>query len=291
MLANPIPWPDGKRCAVALTWDVDVDSGLRYAQPDKADTLVATQSFVRYEPTIAVPRLVELFRKLDLRLTFFVPGWVIERYPSTVELLLENGHEIGLHGYMHERSNQLTQQDEALVLGRALDAYSRVIGGRPRGWRAPGFAFSRHSLDLLIDAGFDYDSSLMGNEVPYMLQGKARQLLELPTDWTSDDWPQYMHNRDFGYTMPIASPGRAMEVFRAEFDAAHAYGALWISVWHPFLSGRLARLHAIAELIDYMRNHEGVWFARLDEVCDHVGRLTAAGKWNPAIEQPATYAA
>ena len=40
MLANPIPWPDGNRCAVALTWDVDADSGLIYAHPDSADTLV-----------------------------------------------------------------------------------------------------------------------------------------------------------------------------------------------------------------------------------------------------------
>lgn len=284
MLANPIQWPEGKQCAVALTWDVDADSGLNYVHPDSADTLVATQSFVRYGPSIAVPRLMEVFRRFDLQLTFFVPGWVIERYPLAIELILENGHEVALHGYMHERSNQLTQDEEADVLGRALEAYATHVGGRPRGWRAPGFAFSKHSLDLLIKAGFDYDSSLMGNEVPYAIQGSAGQLLELPTDWTFDDWPHYMHNRDFGYTMPISSPARAMEVFRSEFDAVHTYGALWITVWHPFLSGRLARLHAIVEFIEYMRSRGGVWFARLDEICDHVRLLGTEKKWTPTVE-------
>jgi peptidoglycan/xylan/chitin deacetylase (PgdA/CDA1 family) len=289
MLANPIPWPEGTRCAVALSWDVDADSGLMWAHPDSADMLVATQSFVRYDSTIAIPRLMEVFRRLEMRQTFFIPGWVIESYPAAVDLILRDGHEVALHGYMHERSNQLTRDDEANVLGRAIEAYVKHVGRRPRGWRAPGFAFSKYSLDLLISAGFDYDSSLMGNEVPYTLQGAAGQLLELPTDWTFDDWPHYMHNRDFGYAMPISSPQRAMEVFRSEFDAVHAYGALLITVWHPFLSGRLARLHAIVEFIEYMRSRGGVWFARLDQICDHVQSLMTDDRWRPSTEKIPPY--
>ena len=68
--------------------------------------------------------------------------------------------------------------------------------------------------------------------------GSNRSLLELPTDWTLDDFPHYAHNRDLGYRMPISAPQRAMEVFRSEFDAAWEFGGLWISVWHPALSGR-----------------------------------------------------
>lgn len=285
MLENPLPWPDGHRCSVSITWDVDVDSGLRYAHGAKADSLAATLSFVKYSPRVALPRLMKVFSALELRLTFFVPGWVIENYPAAIEQIQRHGHEIGLHGHMHERSNQLTKQKEAAVLEKALRAYEKHIGGRPRGWRAPGFAFSDNSVDLLAEAGFSYDSSLMGDDVPYVIQGASGQLLELPTDWTLDDWPPYMHNRDFNYAMPISAPARAMEVFRAEFDAAHRYGAMWISVWHPFLSGRLAKLHAIVELVDYMRSKEGVWFARLEEIYDHVRSLQRDGSWQPTIEQ------
>jgi peptidoglycan/xylan/chitin deacetylase (PgdA/CDA1 family) len=285
MLLNPLPWPDGHRCAVSITWDVDVDSGLRYAHGAKADALMATQSFVKYSPRVALPRLMQVFATLELRLTFFVPGWVIDTFPSAVEQIRRHGHEIGLHGYLHERSHQLAKTDEAEVVERALRAYENLLGGRPRGWRAPGFAFSDNSLELLLAAGFDYDSSLMGNDLPYVIEGASGQLLELPTDWTLDDWPYYMHNRDFNYTMPICAPARAMEVFRAEFDAAHRYGALWISVWHPFLSGRPARLHAIVELVEYMRSKRGVWFAPLEEICDHVEKLRLSGMWHPMVEK------
>jgi hypothetical protein len=59
MIANPIPWPDGARCAVAMTWDMDADSAFNWYNKDTADTLVAAQSWTRYDPLIAIPRLVE----------------------------------------------------------------------------------------------------------------------------------------------------------------------------------------------------------------------------------------
>lgn len=289
MIANPLPWPNGHRCAVAISWDVDADSGLNFRYPETADTLVASQSQVRFGPTVAVPRLVEVLRQLEMRQTFFVPGWVIERYPDAIDLILENGHELALHGHLHERANELTRDHEAALLGKALDAFRRRTGREPRGWRAPAFAFSKHSLDLLVGAGFDYDSSLMGDEVPYVIEGRAGRLVELPVDWTFDDWPHYMHNRDYGYAMPIAAPQHAMEVFRSAFDAAHRYGALLVTVWHPFLSGRLARLHAIVEFVEHMRNAGNVWFARCDEIADHVQALIRAGTWQPRVERIPPY--
>ena len=289
MIDNRIPWPDGARCAVAITWDMDGDSGLNYYNPTNADTLVASQSFVRYGPAIAVPRLVEVFRRLELRQTFFVPGWCIEKYPAAVDLLLENGHEIALHGYLHERPNELSKDHEQYVLGRGVEAFVRHVGRRPRGWRAPSFAFSKHSLGYLIEEGFEYDSSLMGDDIPHLIADDTGSLVEMPTQWDLDDWPHYMHNRDFKFMMPISSPKRAMEVFTAEFDAAWEHGGLWVSVWHPFLSGRPAKLAAVVELVEYMRKKGNVWFARLDEVCDHVTALIAEGTWEPRVDRIPPY--
>jgi len=289
MLDNPIPWPDGNRCAVSITWDVDADSGLNYYNQDKADNLIASQSQTRYDPLIAVPRLVKLLHRLDMRQTFFFPGWCIEKYPAAVDMLLKEGHEIALHGYLHERPNEVSAKDELYWLQRAIDAFERHIGKRPIGWRAPSFAFSKHSLAYLIGEKFTYDSSLMGDEIPYRLHHETGTMLELPVDWTLDDWPHYMHNRDFRFTMPISSPARAMEVFRAEFDAAWRHGAMWISVWHPFVSARLARLDAVVELIAHMHKKGGVWFAPLADVARHVERLIASGKWHPREEHLPLY--
>jgi len=99
-----------------------------------------------------------------------------------------------------------------------------------------------------------------------------------------DDWTQYVCLREFGYMLPIASPERATEVFRAEFDAAWRHGLLWNSVWHPFVSGRAARCDAMVELIEYMKSKGGVWFARLDEIATHVRSEIAAG-WKPRVDR------
>lgn len=282
MLANPVPWPDGARCAVSITWDMDVDSSLNFYQKERADTLLAAQSLTRYDAFVAVPRLARLFGDMKLPQTFFVPGWCIEKYPDPCRIILEHGHELALHGYLHERPNELSADEERYWLDRAVTAYERFAEAHATGWRAPSFAFSKYSLPYLAEHGFRYDSSLMGDDVPYLIEdGRGASLLELPTDWTNDDWPQFMHNRDFSYTMPISEPDKGMAVFRAQFEAAWNIGGLFITVWHPFLSGRPARLEAVLRLVEFMQEKGGVWFARLDQIQAHVGRLMAAGKWTP----------
>lgn len=285
LIENPIPWPEGCRCAVAFTWDMDADSSLHLANPERADTMLGSATLVRYGPTIAIRRLMDVYRRFELRQTFFIPGWCIERYPDAVDLIQENGHEIGLHGYLHECSHALSRDDEAHWLQRGLDAYRSRIGGVPRGWRAPLYSFSKHSLDLLIAAGFDYDASLMGDDQPHLIVCPSGSLVELPSSWVLDDWPQYMHSEDFQFMMPIRSPDVATAVFEAEFEAAWKHGGLWICVWHPFLSGRLSRVDAMIGLIERMQERGGVWFATLAEIAAHVRTLTSQGLWSPRTDR------
>jgi peptidoglycan-N-acetylglucosamine deacetylase len=230
VIKNPIPWPHGARCAVAFTFDMDAESLMHLYFPDTAPNRVAMAAMLRYDAQVAVPRLLDLLAHYQLRQTFFVPGWCIETYPKTIDAILTAGHELGHHGYMHEKLNQLSQDDERVSLQRGIDAIVKASGRRPRGFRAPSYSFSRHTLGLLLDEGIEYDSSLKGDDIPYLLTDGARTAVELPTDLSLDDWTQYVCLKDFGYMLPIASPQRAMEVFRAEFDAAHKYGGIWVAV-------------------------------------------------------------
>jgi peptidoglycan/xylan/chitin deacetylase (PgdA/CDA1 family) len=284
VIRNPIPWPDGARCAVAFTFDMDAESLLHLYFPDTAPNRVAMAAMLRYDAEVAVPRLVDLLQRYALRQTFFVPGWCIETYPAAVEAIVAGGHELAHHGFMHEKLNQLSRADERESLERGIAAIVKASGRRPRGFRAPSYSFSKHTLELLLDAGVEYDSSLKGDDIPYLLTDGARTLVELPTDLSLDDWTQYVCLKDFGYMLPIASPPRAMEVFRAEFDAAWKYGGLWVAVWHPFVSGRMSRAEAIAGLIEYMQARGGVWFATLEEITAHVRRVTGTS-WTPRVDR------
>jgi peptidoglycan-N-acetylglucosamine deacetylase len=288
-IANPPPWPNGARCAVAFTFDMDADSILHLAHHQNANNLVAAMSMLQYGPRVAMPRILAFYREMRVKQTFFIPAWCIERYPAAIEAALADGHEIAHHGYLHEHPNELSAEKERYWLRRGIEVITRVTGARPVGYRAPVYKFSQNSLELLLAEGFRYDASLMGDDIPYLLSNGTSSLLELPSHYALDDWGHYMFSREFDYRMPIKSPGQAMEVFRAEFDAAWRYGGLWISVWHPFVSGRLARFDAVADLMEYMAHKGGVWFATLRDICAHVEALIASGKWTPRTDRLPQY--
>jgi peptidoglycan/xylan/chitin deacetylase (PgdA/CDA1 family) len=284
VIENPIKWPSGYQCAVSFSFDMDAESLLHIYFPDTAHNRLAMASRLRYGPEVAVPRIVDALGRLGLRQTFFVPGWCIEQYPRAVRLIVDHGHEIAHHGYLHEKINQLSHDEERAVFRRGLDAIVKATGQRPVGYRAPSGAFSQHTLDLLVEEGFAYDASLAGHDIPYLVTNGRGTLVELPHDLTMDDWTQYVCLKEFGYMLPIASPQRATEVFRAEFDAVWRHGAFWNAVWHPFVSGRMARCDAMVELIEYMQAKGRVWFARLDEIAAHVQAEVAAG-WTPRVDR------
>ncbi|MEM7122592.1 MAG: polysaccharide deacetylase [Pseudomonadota bacterium] len=281
MLRNPIPWPNGARCAVAFTFDMDGESLIHVSYPDTADAKVASTSDLRYGPEVGVPRILDIYKKFGLRQTFFIPGWCIENYPATIEAILADGHEIGHHGWLHGKPNLMSDNEEADDIARGVEAIVKATGSKPRGFRAPSYAMSRRTLGFLQDHGMVYDASLMGDDIPYVVENERGSLVELPSHWPLDDWTQYVTFPDFGVRQPIKAPSEAYKVHVEEFDAAWEHGAFWCAVWHPFVSGRLARAMAIEQLIEHMLEKGDVWFARMDEIADYVSGLIAAGTWTP----------
>lgn len=286
MILNPVPWPNGARCAVAFSFDMDGESNLLQNFPAKAQRMISARSLLRFEARAAVPRILAIFARHGLRQTFFVPGWCVEAYPQAVEQILAGGHEIAHHGYLHEDPNSLDDVAEEDAFWRGREALIKATGVPPVGYRAPSYAFSHRTLRHLIAADIAYDSSLFGDDAPYLIEdANGRGTMELPSVMALDDWTQYGDFEMFRSGAPIASPQRAMEVFKAEFEAAWTCGGHWIPVWHPFLSGRLSRALLIDKLIEDMRDKGGVWFATLGEIAAHLRAVMASGAWTPHREK------
>jgi len=284
MIDNPVPWPDGKKVAVAITFDVDVDSILHTDHGDRAHRKVATHSMLRYD-RIAVKRICDMYRRFGIRQTFFVPAWCMEQHPDIVETILQDGHEIAHHGYIHESPNaQESREDERYWLEKGIEIIEQMTGAKPRGWRAPLYHFSEFSADLLIDAGFLYDASLMGDDVPYMIRTGNGEMIELPSHWGMDDWNHYAHISDMGSEVPTKAPDDAMRVFMSEFEAHRKYGGLWVAVWHPTVSGRLARCDRISQMIEDMMETGDAWFATMEEIAVHIAKCRADGTFTPRVE-------
>lgn len=285
MIKNPVRWPDGKKCAVAFTFDMDTDSLIHLDHPDDGFRRVSGISMLRYGPEVAVPRIVDTYKQFGIQQTFFVPAWCIENYPAAVKAMVDGGHEVAHHGYLHENPLAGSREEEHYWLKRGIEIIVNATGQRPRGWRAPLYNFSNHSADLLIQEGFQYDASLMGDDVPYILKTDDGELVELPAHWGVDDWPQFVQSMDLDYMMPIKAASRGIEVFREEFDAMYEHGGLWIGVWHPFATGRLVRWCKVVELIEYMQGKGDVWLARMEDIARHVRQCIDDGSYNPRIDK------
>jgi peptidoglycan/xylan/chitin deacetylase (PgdA/CDA1 family) len=285
MIKNPVPWPNGARCAVVFTWDMDADSILHLAHPNDADTRLSTHSMLRYGPEVGVPRIVEMCSHFGIKQTFFVPGWCAEQHPKAVELMVKNGHEVATHGYLHEYPNELTKDHEQFWTHKATEAITKITGQRPRGYRAPWYKYSKHSTDILVDEGYLWDTSLMGDDNPYIIKSAKGELVELPSRWQLDDWPQFVHNHDLEFMMPIAAPSYAMEVYMAEFYAMWEHGGIWLNCFHPFCSGQVARLMMVQEMIGKMLAKGDVWIATGEEVALHLRKLQKEGKYNPRVDK------
>lgn len=276
MIANPIPWPDGARCACAITFDMDADSLIHIARPDDAHDRLYPISMGRYGPTVAIPRILETYRRLGLTQSFFIPGWCLEQYPQTVEAILAGGHEIGHHGYLHE-DPIVTGADQRRWFERALDAHERICGARPVGYRAPVYNLNQTVIDLLVEYEFRYESSMMADDIPYRLKTAAGALYEMPVHWGCDDWPPFAHYDEIGYLMPVRAPSAGLAGFFEEFEAQYDAGGFFMMIVHPFLTGRLARWRRVETWLEETLKSRNVWFARLVDIADHLDKVCAAG--------------
>jgi peptidoglycan/xylan/chitin deacetylase (PgdA/CDA1 family) len=231
-----------------------------------------------------VPRILRLLARQDLRATFFVPGYTAERYPDVVRRIVEAGHELAHHGYLHEAVRGMSPADEAAMVDRGLDALERVTGLRPTGYRAPMWETTYATAGLLLDRGFEYDSSLMDSDVPYLLAEHdlpgARSLVEIPVHWALDDWEQYAYVPEVFGTGLIESPAKVLEMWSLELHAMRDEGGCFALTNHPFLSGRPARLRALEQLIDVMKSLD-VWIATAGDVARHVRTLGLAARSFP----------
>lgn len=281
LIANPVPWPNGAKCACCVTFDIDTDSLIHLGHPEDGFRRASAISMLQYGPHVAIPRILETYKLLGIKQTFYFPAWCMETYPDVVDQILAGGHEIGQHGFLHENPVGQSKAEQAKWIDRAMEVHKRMTGRLPRGFRAPLYNFSNDTADLIMSRGFKYDASLMGDDVPYMIENGGRSMVALPTHWGLDDWPQYVQSMDLDYMMPVRAPHAGWQPFVEEFEAAYRHGGLWIATVHPFATGRLARWEVVSQFLDEALSRGDVWFAPMEEIAAHIEKVTADGSFTP----------
>lgn len=255
-------WPGGARAVVVVTVDVDGPSH----DVGQGFPPFGSHSTGRYSARRGVPRHLDLLDRLGIKATFFVPGYDAECYPELVPGIVARGHEVGAHGYLHERT-LFPPEEEERRLRLTHEILTRQMGRPPLGWRSPSGQKTHTTLKVLRALGYLYDASDKDFDMPYALDlGGGATMVEVPNNtYSLDDHPW------FHYSMTPVS--EVLETWKREFDAIYAERGFYFLSVHPrsgWGSGTPSRSAAMESLLRYMKAHEGVAFLTCAEVCELV---------------------
>jgi peptidoglycan-N-acetylglucosamine deacetylase len=261
-------WLGSSAALAVLSFDVDAESailanGRRYAD----HAMVMTHQ--AYGPNVGVPRLLQLLDDFAITGTFFVPGLTADRYPQTVEQILAAGHEVAHHSYSHRSPVDLGLEGERKDFERALEALDR-LGVKPKGHRSALWEASWDTPSLVAEYGLEYDSTLMDDDKPYLLETPKGTIAELPPHWSLDDWEQYAYLPRPNIGSNIESPAKVLDLWTNELDAMRRHGCLFMLTNHPFLSGRPGRVETLRKLVEHALGCGDVEFVTAAEAAARV---------------------
>ena len=281
-------------CAFGI--DVDAVAGWlgSYGGEDSPDDI----SRGMFAGEVGTPRLVNLFKRLGVKTTWFIPGHSIETFPEQTAMVVEAGHEIGIHGYSHENPISMTPEQEEAVLDKCIDLVTKVSGRRPTGYVAPWWEFSPVTNELLLKKGIKYDHSLMHKDFePYYVRvgdrwtlidyskkpqewmkplqrGTETDLIEIAGSWYLDDLPPMMFIKKAPNSHGFVNPRHLEEMWRDQFDWVYRemdYAVFTMTI-HPDVSGRPQVLLMLERMFNHISRHPGVKFTTFDEIANDFAR-------------------
>jgi peptidoglycan-N-acetylglucosamine deacetylase len=260
---TPKQWPNGARVAVCLSFDTDTEAPLLRDGTTSPTTLSASD----FGAESGTPRILKMLDRYQVPATFFMTAVDAMLHPDMLAAILKSGrHEVGVHGWIHEFTPRLAEGEEERLLDQAIAYLTKATGRRPVGYRAPSWAFSAATLDLIQKKGFLYDSSLQALDEPYEIvsRGKATGIVELAIDWTLTETPY------LGQNGHMPSPELLYQLYKDEFDGAYEEGTLFVLTLHPYLSGHRAPMRHLDRFVAYMASKPGVWFATGAQVATYL---------------------
>lgn len=255
---RPASWPGGARCCVTLSFDADHET-IPLRDADQSPMRISQG---QYGARQGVPRLRALLARHGVPATFFYPAVSALLHPEEVRGVADEGHEIGIHSWIHEANTKLPPGVERELTLRAADTLEKISGTRPVGIRTASWDFSVDTLSIIKEMGLLYDSSLMADDDAYELMdgGEPTGIVELPPEWIRDD-AVYFNMVRFSALRPYTPPSAVEEIFTAEFEGAYEEGGMFLLTMHPHVIGHRSRVPLLDRLVRHMKSRPGVWFA------------------------------
>ncbi|MCW0183364.1 MAG: allantoinase PuuE [Zavarzinia sp.] len=274
-------WPGGARIAIQIVLNYEeggensIENGdaaseaflseVVNAQPLPGVRHLSVESIFDYGARVGSWRLLKLFHEQKVPVTVFAVARAAEKHPDLIRAMVDGGHEIACHGLRWINYQYVGEAAERAHVAEAVEILSHVAGTRPVGWYTG--RTGPHTRRLVAGhGGFLYDADAYDDDLPYWQDVAGKPLLIVPYTLDANDM-RFINAQGFG-------DGRQFFAYlKDSFDTLYAEGGetprmLSIGL-HCRLAGRPGRFAAVKNFIDYAKSHEGVWFARRDEIARH----------------------
>jgi peptidoglycan/xylan/chitin deacetylase (PgdA/CDA1 family) len=249
-------WPEGRRCALSVTIDVDGRYGEANYRP--ADDMYWL-SQTAYDPR-GTERLLRVLADRGVLATFCWVGRAAEDQPSHVRAAVTAGHEIALHSWDHRAYNRMSAAEQRADMERTMEALVRVSGTTPVGHKSASWRFDENTHRVAQEMGLLWVMDEPGGDLPYLVQPAPSlpPLVQLPPSRWFDDYTVFVDQ--------VLTPRHAFEMWREDLDTLRDEGGLMCLTLHPFVSGRPGSSRTLAWLIDHAIDLGDVWIARADHI-------------------------
>lgn len=272
---DAIQWPEGKKCAVMFSFDLDGDTTWENGNRGlpNGEQYIKSLSVGQYGPKRCADRILDKLDQYGVKATFFIPGLTAQRYPEVVKRIASAGHEIGLHGYAHERFAGKTTEEQIEIIEKPQGILRELIGHDVEGFRTPSGDWAVETPKLLYERGIRYSSSMRGDDRPYrtVIDGRETDFIEIPTKWEVDDYvamAYHMYPAEPAGQDRISCYREVEDNFMREFEGHYSYGLCISFMSHPQVIGSPGRIRILDHLLRHITSKKDVWIATGSQIAD-----------------------
>ncbi len=207
---------------------------------------------------IGFPALLDLYADYGLSITHFIEGWNGEHHADLLQDILNRGHRIGMHGWVHEAWSTLPVDEERDLAEKATLSLEKATGVRPRAFRAPGGKRSDHTAAILTELGYRIDASESGSE-DLQITALSDSLWNIPYRRICVDASHWLWDNK-----PLAD---VEALWMQQLQTAAEKGEYLIFVWHPHVIGvNPAQLELGRRILEYTSSDPSFRVLTLEEL-------------------------
>jgi len=274
-----VRWPNGERVVVSLCLNYEEGSERTFAAGDGANENsgetprsfpagtrnLSMESVFEYGSRAGVQRLLRMFDDLGVKCTAYAAAVALACNPEAARWMVESGHEICSHGWRWSEQWTMSREQEADHIAKAVDLFQKVCGVKPEGWYSR-YGASVNTRELLVEAGFLYDSDAYNDDLPYLTDVGGTDHLVLPYAFDTNDM-RFTRNGGFVFGDDFAH--YCIDAFdRLYAEGGQAPRMMSVGL-HLRIIGRPGRIGGLERFLAHVASKSGVWFARRDQIARH----------------------